>query len=195
MIVKSYEIKKNKLTYLKNNFILLYGENLGLKKDIRDFIINELKQQNKNTEISTLYEEEILKSEENFYNLAYSESLFSKNKIIIINGTTDKIIKKITDVYEKKPENVYFIFISEILEKKSKLRSFFEKNQKTNCVACYLDNEKDLEKIAQVELRKSNISLSREIINLLIEKSNLDRNNLRNEMEKIKSYSENKKKS
>ena len=36
--------------------------------------------------------------------------------------------------------------------------------------------------------------LSREIINLLIEKSNYDRNNLRNELEKVKSYSLNKSK-
>ena len=35
--------------------------------------------------------------------------------------------------------------------------------------------------------------LSREAINILIEKSNFDRNNLRNEIEKIKSYSLNKK--
>ena len=43
-------------------------------------------------------------------------------------------------------------------------------------------------------MKKNNIILSREIINLLIEKSNADRNNLRNEIEKIKSYSLNKKK-
>ena len=57
-----------------------------------------------------------------------------------------------------------------------------------------MDNEKDLEIIALLELKKNNIILSREAINLLIEKSNLDRNNLRNEIEKIKSYSLNKKK-
>ena len=67
------------------------------------------------------------------------------------------------------------------------------KNEKTICVPCYLDNERDLEVIAQTELKKNNIPLSREAINLLIEKSNSDRSNLRNEIEKIKSYSLNKK--
>ena len=57
-----------------------------------------------------------------------------------------------------------------------------------------LDNEKDLAKIAQLELKKNNIILSQEIINLLIEKSNSDRNNLRNEIDKIISFSLNKKK-
>ena len=40
MIIKSYEIKRNKSIYLKNNFFLLYGENLGLKKDIKELIKN-----------------------------------------------------------------------------------------------------------------------------------------------------------
>jgi len=79
------------------------------------------------------------------------------------------------------------------LEKKSKLRNFFETSINTICNPCYLDSEKDLEIIAQSELRKNNILLSREAVNLLIEKSNSDRNNLRNEIEKIKSYSLNKK--
>ena len=50
MIVKSYEVKKNKSHFQKNNFILLYGENLGLKKDIKNFITNEIKQNDNNVE-------------------------------------------------------------------------------------------------------------------------------------------------
>ena len=39
--------------------------------------------------------------------------------------------------------------------------------------------------IAKAELKKNNINLSKESVNLLIEKSNNDRNNLKNEIEKI----------
>jgi len=194
MIIKSYEVKKNKLNLFKYNFFLLYGENLGLKKDIRKIIKSEIEKKESNVEILFLYESEILDNEENFYNFIYSGSLFGNKKIITIYEATDKIIKKISDIYDKYPDNVFLIIFSEILEKKSKLRNFFEKNKKTICIPCYLDNEKDLEIIALLELKKSNIILSREAINLLIEKSNLDRNNLRNEIEKIKSYSLNKKK-
>ena len=194
MIIKSYEIKKSKLNFLKNNFFLLYGENLGLKKDIKDFITEEIKRIDNKVEILSLYESGILDNEENFYNFIYSGSLFSNKKVITIYGATDKIIKKINDVYDKCPDNISLIIFSEILEKKSKLRVFFEKNEKTVCIPCYLDSEKDLEMIARFELKKNNIILSREIMNLLIEKSNSDRNNLRNEIEKIKSYSLDKKK-
>ena len=194
MIIKSYEVQKNNSNLSKYNFYLLYGENFGLKKDIRDIVKIAVKQKNDSIELLSLYETEIIKNEENFYNLFYSGSLFSNTKIITIYEATDKIIKKITDVYEKYPENVFLIIFSNILEKKSKLRNFFETEKKAICVPCYLDGEKELQIIAQAELRKNNISLSREAINLLIEKSNSDRGNLKNEMEKITSYAINKKK-
>ena len=193
MIIKSYEIKKNTQNFFKYNFYLLYGENVGLKNDIRDIIKISTKQKDDKIEILSLYENEILNNEENFYNFFYSGSLFGNKKIITIFEATDKIIKKISNVFDKSPENVLVIIFSGILEKKSKLRIFFEINKKTICIPCYLDSEKDLEIIAQSELKKNNILLSRETVNLLIEKSNSDRNNLRNEIEKIKSYSLNKK--
>ena len=194
MIIKSYEVPKNKSNFLKYNFFLLYGENVGLKKDIRDIIKIAVKQKDDKMEILSLHENEILDNEDYFYNLVYSGSLFSNKKIITVFEATDKIIKKIGDVYNRHLENVFLIIFSGILEKKSKLRNFFETKKKTICIPCYLDNEKDLEVIVLSELKKNNILLSKEAINLLIEKSNSDRNNLKNEIEKIKSYSLDKKK-
>ena len=194
MIIKSYEVPKNTTNFFKYNFFLLYGENTGLKKDIRNIIKKSIEQKDSSIEILSLFENEILNNEENFYDLVYSESLFSNKKIITVFEATDKIIKKINDVYDKHPKNVFLIIFSGILEKKSKLRIYFETNKETICVPCYLDSERDLEIIAQSELKKDNILLSREAINLLIEKSNSDRDNLKNEIEKIKSYSLDKKK-
>jgi len=193
MIIKSYELKKNSHSFLSHNSFLLYGENSGLKKDIKNYIEEIIKRSDDNLELLKLYENEITSSDEIFYDFISSDSLFSSKKIIIINEATDKIIKKVNDFYELLPENIYLIVISGILEKKSKLRNFFEKNEKSICIPCYLDNERDLETIIQSEIRKNNLSLSREVINLLIEKSNSDRINLRNELEKIKTYSLKKK--
>ena len=194
MIIKSYEIKKNKTNLLKNNFFLLYGENLGLKKDIKNFFTNELKKKNDSVEILSLFESEIINNKDNFFNLIYSGSLFNQQKIITIYETTDKIIDIVKETYKKYSEDVYLIFFSNVLDKKSKIRNFFEKENKLTCVACYLDNEKDLATITQLELKKNNINLSRESINLLIEKSNSDRDNIRNEIEKIAAYSLDKEK-
>ena len=193
MIIKSYEIQRNPSNFIKYNLFLLYGENDGLRKDIKESIRVALNQKNTHIELLSLYENDVIDREENFYNSIYSGSLFSNKKIIIINNGTDKIIKQLKDIIEKIPENVFIIIFAGVLEKKSKLRNFFEINIKTLCIPCYLDNEKDLAIIAKTELKKNNIILSSEVINLLIEKSNNDRANLRNEIEKITSFALNKK--
>ena len=193
MIIKSYEIEKRLPNLSKYNLFLFYGENIGLKKDIRNKIKIGMNEKEVNLEFLSFYENEIIDNEDNFYNSIYSGSLFSNKKMITINNGTDKIIKFIEDIYIKYPENLILIIFADLLEKKSKLRSFFEKNTTAVCVPCYLDNNRDLENILTSELKKNNITASRESLNLLIDKSNNDRNNLRNEIEKIKAYSLNKK--
>jgi len=193
VISKSYEIEKKIPDLSKHNLLLLYGENIGLKKDIRSKIKIDLNKKEQDIEILSFYENEIIGNEDDFYNSIYSGSLFSNKKMITINNGSDKILKLIEDIYIKYPENLILIIFSEILERKSKLRIFFEKSSTALCVPCYADNNKSLETILTSELRKNNITISRESINLLIDKSNNDRNNLRNEIEKIKAYSLNKK--
>jgi DNA polymerase-3 subunit delta len=194
VIIKSYEILKKTSNFLNYNLFLLYGENLGLKKDIKESIRKSLNEKSSNIEVLSFYESDITSNEEIFYTSIFSGSLFSDKKIITISNVTDKLIKQLEDVAEKFPENIFLIIFSDILEKKSKLRNFFEKDKKTLCIPCYLDSERDLQYIAMSELKKNNIILSRESTNLLIEKSNNDRNNLKNEINKIISYSLNKKK-
>ena len=194
MIIKSYDIEKNLNKFLKYNLFLLYGENEGLKKDIKKNLQTEIKNKNGSLESFSFYESEIIANDKNFYNSVYSDSLFSDKKIVIIKSASDKIINQLSDVVEKCPENLFLIIFSEVLEKKSKLRNLFETNNKILCIPCYLDNERSLDSIAKIALKKENIVLSQECINLLIEQSNGDRNNLKNEVEKIKYFALNNKK-
>jgi DNA polymerase III subunit delta len=193
MIIKSYEIQKNILNFLKYKFSLLYGENEGLKNDITHFITETIKKKDNDIEVTFFYENEVIDNEENFYNTVYSGSLFSNKKIVVLKNSTDKIFKQINSILEKLPENIFFIVLSNTLEKKSKLRRLFETDSSVICIPCYLDNTRDLQIIANQELKKNNILLSQETLNLLLEKSNNDRQNLKNELEKIKSYMLNKK--
>ena len=189
MIKKSYEIQKSINNFISCNIFLLYGENYGLKKDIRESIKNQIIKKEKNVEYLTIFENDINSGEKEFYNSIYSGSLFGSKKIITVQDGSDKIFEKIKDVIKDCPENISLIIFSGLLEKKSKLRNLFEKDKKALCVPCYSDNDRDLEIIINSELHKNSINLSRESINLLIEKSNKDRNNLKNEIEKIKSFS------
>ena len=151
MIIKSYEILKNYQKFSNYNLFLLYGENEGLKNDI----FNSIKKlSDKNVEFLSMYETEVLANEENLYNSIYSGSLFSSNKIITIKAGSDKLLKNLTNILEKLPQNITLIIFSGLLEKKSKLRSMFEKKEKTICIPCYLDNERDLYTIALSEFKK-----------------------------------------
>ena len=193
MILKSYEVQKNTLNTFKSNTFLFYGENQGLKIEIKNSIIEKIKKENANIEQQILYENDINDNEENFYNSIFSGSLFSEKKVITINNCTDKILTKIEAIVEKNLKNTFLILFSDILDKKSKLRNFFEKEKKVICVPCYLDSDEDLEILSIRKFRENKITLSRELINLIIEKSNKDRGNLNNEIEKIISYASNKK--
>ena len=80
------------------------------------------------------------------------------------------------------------------LEKRSKLRAFFEKNEDTVCVPFYLDDNKSLSIIVNNFFREKKISISQEIINLIVERSRGERLNLNLELEKIGNYIQNKNK-
>tara|TARA_B100001939_G_scaffold336855_1_gene340478 strand:+ start:1589 stop:2563 length:975 start_codon:yes stop_codon:yes gene_type:complete len=185
MIVKNYEL--NEKLIKGKNFFLFYGNNEGFKREI---IIN-LFTKNK---IINHEEKEILENEENFINDILSKSLFDQTRTIVIRRCTDKICKIIDKIKEKNVENEILIFISESLEKKSKLRNLFEKNEKLICVPFYPDTEQTLVKLIHNFIRKKNISLSSESINLLINKSLGNREFLLNELIKIENFCRNGKK-
>ena len=186
MIIKSYELKKLNLD--KNKYILFYGANEGAKTEE----INRLKLLNKDKTFINYDEKEILENSENIYNNIFSKSLFENKKIIIINRTTDKLLKIIEDVLEKNFEDIYLIFISENLEKKSKLRSLFEKKKELTCIAFYPDTSDVLSRVAHDFFRERKILISQADINLIVNKCNGDRGILKNELSKIEFFSKNK---
>ena len=185
MIIKTQDIKN--IDIKKNQFILLYGKNDGLKNQV----INDLF---KNKKIDTKYEEkEILINKENFLESLSSKSLFEKEKIIIIKNASDKILDLINKIINKNYEDIKIVIEAELLDKKSKLRSLFEKEKKLICIPFYPDNESTLSNLAYDFFRKRKISISSSNINLIISKCNGDRKILFSELEKLEFYSKNKK--
>ena len=192
MLIKSYEISKKNLNSL--NSFLVYGENIGLKQDVIKSLI-ELKEKKEKTtyKIFEFEESEIIKDQNIFFNLIFSGSLFDNKKAIFINRATDKLFDLINEVTQKNPQDILLFCKADQLEKKSKIRNLFEKDKNLVCVACYKDNNFSLIQIVNEEIRQNQIKLSGESINLLIERANGDRNNLRNEIDKLKSFALNKK--
>ena len=178
MIYKSYLVEQN-ISLINENLILFYGENLGLKDEFKKIV----KLSSKNTEIINFNQEEILKKPDIFYNEILNISLFEKRKIYFINHANDKILEIIKDIEPKIDTQKLYLF-SEILDKRSKLRVFFEKEKNCALIACYADNEAAIKKIILNKLNKFS-GISTQNINLILEKSGLDRVKLNNELEKI----------
>ena len=186
MIYKTFQLKK---IPDKTIFYLLYGKNEGLKTDC----IKQILEKNNGKVFN--YEEKQIKDEiESFYENILSNSLFESEKIIIINRASDRIFETIQDLINRNITNIIIIINAGILETRSKLRSLFEKKDDLVCIPTYPDNNDTLSKLAVIFFRNENISISQENINLIIEKCNGDRNNLNNELNKIKNYAKNKKK-
>ena len=80
------------------------------------------------------------------------------------------------------------------LDKKSKIRKYFETNKTTICIPVYEDNFQILNNIAQKFSKEKKLNLSQQIINIIVERAAGDRINLKNELTKLYSYSLNKKK-
>ena len=186
MIYKTFQLKK---IPDKTIFYLLYGKNEGLKADC----INQILEKNNGKVFN--YDEKQIKDEiESFYENILSNSLFESEKIIIINRASDKIFETIQDLINRNITNIIIIINAGILETRSKLRSLFEKKDDLVCIPTYPDNNDTLSKLAVIFFRNENISISQENINLIIEKCNGDRNNLNNELNKIRNYANDKKK-
>jgi DNA polymerase-3 subunit delta len=185
MIIKSYEI--NKINPDLYNFLLFYGKNEGLKDEITKIIIK------KQSNVLHYDEKEILDNENDFIESILTKSLFEEKKIIIIKRSTDKILKIVENLHSKNIEDV-IIINADNLEKKSKLRSYFEKNKKLICVPFYPDNDQTLSKLAYNYLKDKKIVISQANINLVINKCNGDREALLNELQKIECYSKGDKK-
>jgi len=186
MIFKSFEI--NKINKKINQLILFYGKNEGLKNEALNILIKD-----KNN-IQNYEEKEILDNENSFIENILSKSLFEKEKLIVIKRTTDKILKIIETLNLKNLEDITIILNSDNLEKKSKLRTFFEKDKKLICVPFYPDNNQTLSKLAYNFLNNKKISISPSNINLIVGKCNGDRETLINELQKIEYFGKNGKK-
>ena len=184
MILKSYEITNINLH--KNNLVLFYGKNEALKDQAIKLI-------NKNKQIFTFDEKEILENQNYFLETVTTKSLFEKEKTILIKRASDKILKVIEYIYSKDLKDINIIVNSDELEKKSKLRIFFEKGKECVCVPFYPDNEQTLIKLAYNFFKENKIMVTQYSINQIVNKTLGDRKSLINELEKIAQFSRDKK--
>tara|TARA_B100001250_G_scaffold6249_1_gene5260 strand:+ start:2025 stop:3020 length:996 start_codon:yes stop_codon:yes gene_type:complete len=182
MIIKNNELQKLKAT--KCNLYLLYGENRGFKNQ---FIYENLSSEFKEN-IFKYNESEIFNDYNDFISSILNKSFFEEKKLYIISNVSEKILKLVEDFLSSNIEDITIIFVASILDKRSKLRNFFEKKKNTICVPFYSDQNRTLSFLASSFFKQKKISISQEVINFLVERCRGDRSNLNNEMNKIYHY-------
>ena len=183
MIIKSFELEK--IISLNLNIHLIYGNNEGIKQDI----ISNFYKKNYEGEVLKYDEQDILTNKDEFISSLLNKSLFETEKLIIISRGTDKLTTVINELLDRKEIGAKIIIKSSNLEKKSKLRNLFEKEKNVICTPVYEDDSRSLNFIINNFLKDYKLSLSQEIKNILIERSNGDRINLKNELSKLKNLS------
>ena len=185
MIIKSYLLEQS-IEVIKNNVALFYGENLGLIQDFK----TKIRKHYTKFSILKYTQDEILKNETLIYNEIRNESLFENNKIFFLDNANDKLLNFLEKILPFVSNNKIFLY-SGILEKKSRLRNFFEKQKKVDIIPCYQDSQQTTKSLI-VESLKGYSGLSSININIILNGCGTDRIKLRNEVEKIKRYFENK---
>jgi len=183
MIIKFYELIK--IDKNKFHIFLLYGKNEGLQNQTlkENFIINF------KGEVLKYDEQEFIVNYENIASEILTKSLFKDEKLIIISRVSDKILRYIEELSDKKITDLKIVLKSGHLDKKSKLRSFFEKSKKLVATPFYEDTDKSLAYEIEKFITKKKIKISKESINLIISRTGGDRGNLNSELEKILNYS------
>tara|TARA_B100001057_G_scaffold484857_1_gene563612 strand:- start:4301 stop:5284 length:984 start_codon:yes stop_codon:yes gene_type:complete len=187
MILKHYVLSKKNIE--KKKYFLLYGKNKGLVEETIKNILKPSLPKN----IFKYEENEILNNTEIFYENIRNQSFFENQKLVIIQRASDKIFKIITELIEDDPKDIAIILIADLLEKKSKLRNFFEKAEETVCIPFYEETNQSLNIVVQNFLKEKKIKLSQQNINVLVERSRGDRINLNNELMKIQNLLRSKK--
>jgi len=181
MIFKSFIVEKN-ISLLDSCYaVLFYGENIGLKDDLKNFIKNH----NKDCEQISFHQNDIIKNPNSLNEQILNTSLFNKKKIIIINDFSEKLKNNIIEITQDLKKDIKIFIFAENLDRKSATRSHFENEKNLGVVPCYQDNEKALSIYLRNKL-KDYQGLSQELINTLIQNSGADRKVLSQEIEKIK---------
>ncbi len=186
MILKTFNLDKD----INAKIFLFHGVNDGQKDEIIKNKFIPIFGDN----VFKYYEKEILSNIENFYNQILSKSFFENEKLIIIKDASDKIKEHIEVLKKRISDDIKIIIISNLLDKKSKLRNLFEKDNDLVAIAFYNDNNQTLSSIAKSFFLKKNISISQESINLLVNRAYGERKSLNNELQKIEGFLSNKNK-
>lgn len=176
------DIKNNQFSHL----YLLYGEEAYLRKQYRDNLKKALVPE-EDTMNCTIYSGKDINVNE-VVDMAGTMPFFAERRVIIIenSGWLKNANDKSLELVKNIPETTYIIFVEEETDKRSKLYKAITANG--YAALCEMQDEATLKKWIMGLLKKENKLITPDALNLLLDRTGTNMENIRREVEKLVCY-------
>ena len=165
---------------------LLYGEEAYLRKQYRDKLKCALVSPDDTMNCSIYAGKDINVNE--VVDMAGTMPFFAERRVIVIenSGWMKTGNEKMVDFLKHIPETTYMIFVEEEVDKRSKLFKAVSSNG--YAAVCDVQDENTLKKWIMGLLKKENKLITPDALNLLLDRTGTDMENIRHEVEKLICY-------
>jgi len=176
------DIKSGKI----GSLYLLYGEEAYLRRQYRDHLRKALVPEEDNMNCSVYSGKDINAGE--VIDLAGTMPFFAERRVIIIenSGWFKSGNEQIATLIKALPDTTCMIFVEEEVDKRSKLFKAVAANG--YAALCEMQDEAMLKKWVLGLLKKENKSITPDALNLLLDKTGTNMENIRREVEKLVCY-------
>ena len=176
------DIKSGKFS----NLYLLYGEEAYLRRQYRDNLKKALVPEDDTMNCSIYSGKDINANE--VVDLAGTMPFFADRRVIVIenSGWFKSGNEQIITLVKSLSDTTYIIFVEEEVDKRSKL--FKAASSKGYAALCEMQDEATLKKWVMGLLKKENKQITPDALNLLLDKTGTNMENIRREVEKLVCY-------
>lgn len=169
------------------NIYLLYGEEAYLRRQYRDNLKKALVAE-ADTMNCTVYSGKDTNADE-VVDMAGTMPFFAERRVIIVEnsgffktGSNDRLLELLKNM----PQTSYLIFVEEEVDKRGKLYKAVTANG--YAALCEMQDEATLKKWIMGLLKKENKMITADALNLLLDKTGTNMENIRREVEKLVCY-------
>lgn len=168
------------------NYYLLSGDEAYLRKQYRDNLKNALISQDDTMNLSTFSGKDFDVNE--LIDLAGTMPFFAERRVIVVenSGFFKSANERLNEAIKSFPDTTYIIFVEEEVDKRNKLYKWIGANGYVATLD--MQDEATLKKWIVSLLKKENKLITEEALNLLLDRTGTDMQNIRQEVEKLVCY-------
>ncbi len=169
-----------------NNIYLLYGEEAYLRRQYRDNLKKALVAEDDTLNCTSYSGKDINVNE--IVDIAGTMPFFAERRVIIIenSGWLKSGEDRMVDLIKNLPDTTYIVFVESEVDKRSKL--YKAVTAKGYAALCEMQDETMLKKWIMGLLKKENKRITPDALNLLLDKTGTNMENIRREVEKLVCY-------